>query len=76
MADLSRRTALSGGVALLAGTSGGLSKEAEGESCEYAPPQGVTAAADRSIGANTRFWCATGFSPAELLLMPEMRRYR
>jgi L-iduronidase len=74
MADLSRRTALSGGVALLAGTSGGLSKEAEGGSCEHAPPLAVAATADRSIGANTRFWCATGFSPAELLLMPEMRQ--
>jgi L-iduronidase len=34
----------------------------------------VATEADRSVGPNTRFWRSTGFSPAELLLLPEMRQ--
>lgn len=74
MADLSRRTALSGGVALLAAASGTSLEKAGAGTAEPAPSLVVVTKTDRSIGANTRFWCATGFSPAELLLTAEMRQ--
>jgi hypothetical protein len=73
MADLSRRSALSGGVALLAGASGTSLEKAAAGGADPAPSL-IIAKADRSIGDNTHFWCATGFSPAELLLTAEMRQ--
>jgi L-iduronidase len=74
MADLSRRTALSGGVALLAVTCASSSGQAEGGGVERAPTLAVAANLDRLVGPNTRLWCATGLSPAELLLTPELQQ--
>ncbi|WP_238193645.1 GH39 family glycosyl hydrolase [Methylobacterium frigidaeris] len=34
----------------------------------------MTIRADQDAGPNSGFWCATGFSPAELLFLPEMRQ--
>ena len=42
----------------------------------YAAPavDRVTVHADRVVGALPKFWRSTGFTPAELLLLPEMRQ--
>lgn len=70
MSGVSRRSVLAGVTGWLAEGSGSPAARSGPESA----PGLVVASVDRSIGPNTRFWCATGFSPAELLLLPEMRQ--
>lgn len=82
MANLSRRRALTGGAAVLTGAFMGTPQAADHASAALAdrslgmgdPGNMVVVSADRSTGSNTGFWCGTGFSPAELLFLPEMRQ--
>jgi L-iduronidase len=72
---LSRRQALAGGgLTALAGASAGAAAAA-GTSSKACEPEPTTVAvhADRVLGALPKFWRCTGFTPAELLLLPEMR---
>src|SRR4051794_17381097 len=70
MSGVSRRSVLSGVGALLAEVVGSPGARREPQSA----PGLVVGSVGGSVGPTTRFWCATGFSPAELLLLPEMRQ--
>jgi L-iduronidase len=82
MANLSRRGALTGGAAVLTGAFVETPQAADHASAALADRSlgmggagtMVVVSADRSTGSNTGFWCGTGFSPAELLFLPEMRQ--
>lgn len=70
MHDVSRREAfaLGGGLAFAtAAPAGAAAQPAPGASA-------IEVHADRPAGSLTRFWRSTGFTPAELLLLPEMRQ--
>jgi L-iduronidase len=69
MPDLTRREAFATGSLALAGA-------AAGPLPAHAAPAatGVTVHADRVVGDLPKFWRSTGFTPAELLLLPEMRQ--
>jgi L-iduronidase len=82
MANLSRRKALTGGAAVLTGALVEMPQAADHASAALAGPSPTVAgsgpmvvvSADRSTGSNAGFWCGTGFSPAEILFLPEMRQ--
>ena len=73
--SFSRRQALAGGgVAALAGAAPSpAAAEAATQPC--APPSTrIAVRADLVVGSLPKFWRCTGFTPAELLLFPEMRQ--
>jgi L-iduronidase len=79
MTKLSRRQALAGGgFSALVGAATPAQATAPGPtsaSRACAPdPVTITIEADRVLGPLPKFWRCTGFTPAELLLLPEMRQ--
>jgi L-iduronidase len=72
---VSRRRALAtGGAAALAGAvTAPHSAAAAAEPCQ-APATRIAVSADHVVGSLPKFWRCTGFTPAELLLLPEMRQ--
>src|SRR3954467_11275419 len=78
MTKLSRRQALAGGgFSALVGAATPAQAAAPGASASRAcAPNSatITVEADRVLGAMPNFWRCTGFTPAELLLLPEMRQ--
>jgi L-iduronidase len=77
MKKLSRRQALAGGgttvlVGAVAGSGVATTAAASPNPCEAQST--ITIHADRVVGALPKFWRCTGFTPAELLLLPEMRQ--
>src|SRR5918995_339443 len=78
VSSLSRRQALAGcSATALAGAAGPPhSAHAEGRTrrqCD-SPATRISARTNRVIGSLPKFWRCTGFTPAELLLLPEMRQ--
>lgn len=71
---LSRRQALAGGgTTALMGGAAGSSAATSPKACATQPTT-ITVHVDRVVGALPKFWRCTGFTPAELLLSPEMRQ--
>ena len=72
--SFSRRQALAGGgVAALAGAAPSPTGAEAVQPCDAASTR-IAVRTDRVVGSLPKFWRCTGFTPAELLLYPEMRQ--
>jgi len=70
---LSRRQALAGGGVTALAAAAAAAPEAAAQACRPEPTT-ITVDAGRVLGPLPKFWRCTGFTPAELLLLPEMRQ--
>src|SRR5215218_8702981 len=70
---LSRRQALAGGGVTALAAAAAAAPEATAQACRPEPTT-ITVDAGRVLGPLPKFWRCTGFTPAELLLLPEMRQ--
>ena len=73
MTRLSRRQALAGGGVTALAAAAAAAPEATAQACRPEPTT-ITVDAGRVLGPLPKFWRCTGFTPAELLLLPEMRQ--
>ena len=73
MTRLSRRQALAGGGVTALAAAAAAAPEATAQACRPEPTT-ITVEAGRVLGPLPKFWRCTGFTPAELLLLPEMRQ--
>ena len=73
MTRLSRRQALAGGGVTALAAAAAAAPEAPAQACRPEPTT-ITVDAGRVLGPLPKFWRCTGFTPAELLLLPEMRQ--
>ena len=65
---------MGGGAAALAGPATAPHSATAAELPCQAPSTRIAVWADRVVGSLPKFWRCTGFTPAELLLLPEMRQ--
>ena len=73
MTRLSRRQALAGGGVTALAAAAAAAPEAPAQACRPELTT-ITVDAGRVLGPLPKFWRCTGFTPAELLLLPEMRQ--